>query len=223
MPSERDREWQQHMSAVVDVAVTSWVYCLCSSSLRVWLPLTAPMVDKSGNIKENRRAVELRHQCFFSSSPHLPPPSPIFKQHLLLLLLFPVSCIAVSELSEGGSDITRSLVAHHVNGSLSCVRLPQGKLWSGPCLCTSRLLAKKERKKYLTECFPILLTDSIVCLSPPLRYVEGFQIGKGKNWQVEVGWIIEFGQGVGTAVLHWVGFQRASKVCWWNKHQWLSV
>lgn len=74
MPKERDGERQQHMSAAVDVALTGRAYRLCSSSLQAWLPLTAPTADKSGNIKENRRAAQLTHQCFFSSSPRPPPP-----------------------------------------------------------------------------------------------------------------------------------------------------
>lgn len=80
MPKERDGERQQHMSAAMDATLTGRAYRLCSSSLQAWLPLTAPTADKSGNIKENRRAAQLTHQCFFSSSPQ--PLPPIFKHHL---------------------------------------------------------------------------------------------------------------------------------------------
>lgn len=105
----REREWQQHMSAMVVAALTGRVSRLRSPSLWVWLPLTAPTADKSGNIKENRRAAKLRYQgfFFFSSSPHLPLLSPLPKQELPSLLVFPFPYIHASELSEGGCDITR--------------------------------------------------------------------------------------------------------------------
>lgn len=126
MPSERDGEWQQHAICLWWwMPLTGRAYLLCSSYLQVWLQLTALTADKSGNIKENRRAAELRHRDLFSSSPH--PGTTLPKQQLLLLFISPVPDTTMSELSEWGSDIRRihqKSAAHHVNGSLCCVRLP---------------------------------------------------------------------------------------------------
>lgn len=172
--------------------LTGWAY-LHSRLLWVWLPLTAPTADKRGNIKENRRAAELRHQCFFSSShppPHLPPPSPLPKQQLPLLLVFSFPYTAVSELSEGGCDITR--IRQKSRGS-SRQRQPVLCQASPKASCDPALVSahqdcwKGSEKKYLTECFSILLTDRIVFSSPvsASRYVEGFQIGNGENLACE--------------------------------------
>lgn len=121
------------MSAAVDAALTGWAYRLCGSSVQAWLPLTAPTADKSGNIKENRRAAQSTHQCFFSSSPPLLTPTSPFPywtttststsspQQLLLVLVFPVPHARVSELSRAGSDITR--ICQQSWGS-SCQRQP---------------------------------------------------------------------------------------------------
>lgn len=154
MHKERHGERQQHMSAAVDAALTGRAYRLCSSSLQAWLPLTAPTADKSGNIKENRRAAQSTHQCFFSSSPSSPPPLP--KHHLhrrsgcslySLSSLYPTpGCQSCREREVTSQEFASSLEAHHVSGSLSCVRLPPGKLWSSPCLHTSRLLAEEGRE-----------------------------------------------------------------------------
>ena len=154
MHKERHGERQQHMSAAVDAALTGRAYRLCSSSLQAWLPLTAPTADKSGNIKENRRAAQSTHQCFFSSSPSSPPPLP--KHHLhrrsgcslySLSSLYPTpGCQSCREREVTSQEFASSLEAHHVSGSLSCVRLPPGKLWSSPRLRTSRLLAEEGRE-----------------------------------------------------------------------------
>lgn len=178
------------MSAVFDAALTGWAYHLYSPSQWVWLPLTAPTADKSGNIKENRRAAVLRHQRFILSSPpppHLPPPSPLPKQQLPLLLVFPFPS-NVSELSEGGCDITRirqkSRGSSHQRQPVLCQASPKASC--DPALVSAHqddLPRNGREEKYWTECFSILLTDRIVCSSPvsASRYVEGFQIGKGKN------------------------------------------
>lgn len=54
-------------------------------------------------------------------------------------------CQSCREREVTSQEFASSLEAHHVSGSLSCVRLPPGKLWSSPRLRTSRLLAEEGR------------------------------------------------------------------------------
>lgn len=150
---KKEPEQQQRMSDALDVPLTGQAYRLCSSSLQAWLWLTAQTADKSADIKENRRAAQSTHQCFFSSSTHLPPPRPPppALQKLLLLLsshrpAAAPGCWSCRKGEVTSQEFASSLEAHHVNGSLSCVRLPPGKLWSSPRLRTSRLSAKEERE-----------------------------------------------------------------------------
>lgn len=118
----KEREQQQHMSVAEDAALTGRAYRLRSSSLQAWLPLTAPTADKSGNIKENRRAAQSTHQCFFSSSPPRPTiPTTTSTSGSFYSSFFPVPNARVSELSRAGSDITR--IRQQSRGS-SCQRQP---------------------------------------------------------------------------------------------------
>lgn len=139
------------MSVAEDAALTGRAYRLRSSSLQAWLPLTAPTADKSGNIKENRRAAQSTHQCFFSSTPPAPPsqpPPPRAAPSIPLFSQYPTpGCQSCREREVTSQEFASSLEAHHVSGSLSCVRLPPGKLWSSPRLGTSRLLAEEGREE----------------------------------------------------------------------------
>jgi len=150
MPSciKTDRERQQHMSVAEDAALTGRAYRLCSSSLQTWLPLTAPTADKSGNIKENRIGAQSTYQCFFSSNPTtLLPATTSSSSFYSLSSQSPTpGCQSCREGEVTSQGFASSLEAHHVSGSLSCVRLPPGKLWSSPRLGTSRLLAKEGRE-----------------------------------------------------------------------------
>lgn len=144
------------MSALFESALTGQAYHLRSPSLWVWLLLTAPTADKSGNIKENRRAAELRHQRFFSSTP-LPPATTVSP--------FQTTAPSVVSLSlplHRFRAVRRGMWHHKnspevswlVTSAVACLvsGFPQGKLWSGLCLCTSRRLAKKrKRKKYIEQ------------------------------------------------------------------------
>ncbi len=61
--------------------------------------------------------------------------------------LYPTpGCQSCREREVTSQEFASSLEAHHVSGSLSCVRLPPGKLWSSPRVCTSRLLAEEGRE-----------------------------------------------------------------------------
>lgn len=142
-----DGERQQHMSAVVIAALTGLAYHLRSPSLWVWLPLMASTAEKSTNIKENRRAAELRHQYFFSSSS--PPPATTVSPFQttapsVASLSFPYT--TVSKLSEGGCDITR--ISQKSRGSsrqwqpVLCLPPRQG-----PCLAHQDCLSRKRREK----------------------------------------------------------------------------
>lgn len=109
------KRWR--MAATRDT--TGRAYLLCSSGLQVRLQLTALTADKSGNIKEIRRAAELRHRYLFSSPT---PPFPNSGAFSCSSFAYPRQ-----NCQKGGSDIRRILqksVARHVNGSLRCVRLP---------------------------------------------------------------------------------------------------
>lgn len=137
--------------------------------------------------------MELRHQCFFSLSPHLLPPSRLPKQQLLPLLVFPAPYTAISEVSEEGSDITS---IHQKSRSSSrqwqpvlCQASPKASCDPALVSVHQACLPRRGREKDLTECFSILLNDRIVCSSPVSvsAYLEGFQIGKGKNWQLKAG------------------------------------
>lgn len=125
-----------------------------------------------------------------------PPPastvsSSLPKQQLLPLLVSPAPYTAISEVSEEGSDI---ISIHQKSRGSS-------RQWQ-PVLCQASLkascdpalvsvhqdcLPRRGREKDLTECFSILLNDRIVCSSPVSvsAYLEGFQIGNGKNWQLK--------------------------------------
>lgn len=176
-----DRE-QQHMSVAEDAALTGRAYLLCSSSLQMWLPLTAPTADKSGNIKENRRATQSTYPCFFSSSPpplllpHKPPPrtpTSISKQ-LLLFLVFPEPRAGVSELSRGGWEEGKwhhrnvPAVSRLITSAAACLVSGFPQASCDPALVSAHQDSSprrggKEGEKKLTECFSILLSDSIVC------------------------------------------------------------
>lgn len=154
MHKERRGERQQHMSVAADAALTGRAYRLRSSSLQAWLPLTAPTADKSGNIKENRRAAQSTHQCFFSSSPLPRPTIPSTSTTSTSGSFYSSSsqyptpgCQSCRVREVTSQEFASSLEAHHVSGSLSCVRLPPGKLWSSPRLGTSRLLAEEGREE----------------------------------------------------------------------------
>lgn len=211
--------------------LTGWAY-LHSRLLWVWLPLTAPTADKRGNIKENRRAAELRHQCFFSSSHPPPPPATTISPSQttapsVASLFFP--------LHRRFRAVRRGMWHHKnspevswlVTSTAACLvsGFPQGKLWSGPCLCTSRLL-KGKRKKIFNRMFLHLVNWQNSFLEPCL----GKQIcGRVSDWQ----WG-EFGMWKQDELLsldkeselqHCFAWdsRKASKVWSRNKHAGLSV
>lgn len=167
----KERERQQHMSVAEDAALTGRAYRLCSSSLQAWLPLTAPTADKSGNIKENRRAAQSTHQCFFSSSPP-PPHHPNHHLHerLLLFLFFPSTQRQGVRAVESGKWHHKNspAVSRLIMSAAACLVSGFPQASCDPALVSAhqdsspRRGGKKGEKK-LTECFSILLTDSIVC------------------------------------------------------------
>lgn len=179
------------MSAVVVAALTGRAYHLRSPSLWVWLTLTAPTADKSGNIKENRRAAKLRYLCFFSSTP--PPATTVFPSQTttpsVASLSFPLHHCFRAVRRGMWHHKNSPEVSWLVTSTAACLvsGFPQGKLWSGPCLCASRLLAKKgEEKKIFNRMFLHLVNWQNSLLEPCFSE----QIcGRVSDWQRE-----EFGK-----------------------------
>lgn len=165
---KKDRE-QRHMSVAEDAALTGWAYRLCSSSLQMWLPLTALTADKSGNIKENRRATQSTYLCFFSSSPPpQSPPPPAAAPSFPHLPRTPRR--GVRELSRGGKWHHRNVpaVSRLIMSAAACLVSGFPQASCDPALVSAHQdslprRGGKEGEKKLTECFSILLTDSIVC------------------------------------------------------------
>lgn len=217
-PSWRQTERSSSTCIAEDAALTGRAYRLCSFSLQTWLPLTAPTADKSENIKENRRGTQLTYQCFFSSSPPPPPQTSIFNSSSLQSSSPQNPSSGCQNCREGevtSQEFASSLEAHHVSGSLSCVRLPPPQASCDPALVSAHQGSSprrggKEGEKKINRMFFHLVNWQHRLLEPLSQQAERSQIGRGKNWQVKAWWIIELGWGVRASALLRLGFQKAS-------------
>lgn len=109
------------------------------------------LLIKAGTLKKTEEPHSRRTSVSSHQAPPAPPsqpPPPRAAPSIPLFSQYPTpGCQSCREREVTSQEFASSLEAHHVSGSLSCVRLPPGKLWSSPRLGTSRLLAEEGREE----------------------------------------------------------------------------